>query len=72
MFEEGAISVITLIEALRGAPEGKREGVKSLLEDSFRILSLDNNVIPRATPYRSTGRQGRASRLARTCRRPRH
>jgi len=45
VFEEGALSLITLIEVLRGVPEGKREGVKSLLEDSYGILGLDNEVI---------------------------
>jgi predicted nucleic acid-binding protein len=45
VFEEGVLSVITLIEVLRGVPEGKRESVKSLLEDSYGILGLDNKVI---------------------------
>jgi len=45
VFEEGALSVITLIEVLRGVPEDKRENVKYLLEDSYRVLSFDNKVI---------------------------
>ena len=43
--EIGAISIITLIEVLRGLEDGKRPKVKGLLEESFDILSLDNEVI---------------------------
>jgi predicted nucleic acid-binding protein len=45
VFEEGALSVITLIEVLRGVSEGKRESVKSLLEESYAILGIDNSVV---------------------------
>jgi hypothetical protein len=45
VFEEGALSVITLIEVLRGVSEGKRESVKSLLEESYAILGIDNRVV---------------------------
>lgn len=44
-FEEGALSIITLIEVLRGVPAGKREAVKKLLEESFDVLGIDNEVI---------------------------
>lgn len=44
-FEVGAISVITLIEILRGVPEKKRKLVKELLEDIFDIINIDNHVI---------------------------
>ncbi|MEM1523623.1 MAG: type II toxin-antitoxin system VapC family toxin [Thermofilaceae archaeon] len=44
-FEEGAISLITLIEVLRGVPAGKREIVKKLLEESFDVLGIDNSVV---------------------------
>jgi predicted nucleic acid-binding protein len=43
--EEGAISVITLIEVLRGVPEEKRGEVKTLLEESFGVLDLDNKAV---------------------------
>jgi len=43
--EVGAISIITLIEVLRGVEAGKRAKVKELLEESFTTISLDNKVI---------------------------
>ena len=43
--EMGAVSIITLIEVLRGLEAGKRPKVKELLEESFNVLSLDNKVI---------------------------
>jgi predicted nucleic acid-binding protein len=43
--EVGAISVVTLIEVLRGLEAGKRAKVKELLEGSFDMLTLDNEVI---------------------------
>jgi len=46
-YEEGAISIITLIEVLRGVAEEKREQVKLLLEESFSLLNLNNEVILR-------------------------
>ncbi len=45
VFEEGSISIITLIEVLRGVPQEKRNKVKQLLERSFDILGIDNKVI---------------------------
>lgn len=44
-YEEGAISVLTLIEVLRGVGEEKRGEVKLLLEESFDVLNLSNKVI---------------------------
>ena len=44
-YEAGAISVVTLIEVLRGIEDEKREEVKGLLEQSFNVLNLDNKVI---------------------------
>ncbi|MEM4873197.1 MAG: type II toxin-antitoxin system VapC family toxin [Thermofilaceae archaeon] len=44
-FEEGAISIITLIEVLRGVPAGKRGAVKRLLEESFDVINLNNDVV---------------------------
>lgn len=44
-FEVGAVSVITLIEILRGVPSNKRSIVKDLLEKAFNIISIDNEVI---------------------------
>ena len=44
-FTPGAISPLTLIEVLRGIDEKKRHKVKHLLEESFSVLNLDNNII---------------------------
>ena len=44
-FQMGAISVITLIEFLRGIPKNKRSKTKKLLEEAFDIIPLDNHVI---------------------------
>ena len=44
-FEEGSISIITLIEVLRGIEDDdKREKTASLLEDAFDILDVDQKV----------------------------
>lgn len=43
--EVGAVSIITLIEVLRGLEAGRRAGVKKLLEESFSVLTIDNDVI---------------------------
>lgn len=45
VFEPGAISVITLIEVLRGVKQEKRGMVKDLLEESFEVLPLSNEAI---------------------------
>jgi len=44
-FEEGAISIITLLEVLRGVSPEKRGRVKRLLEKAFNILNIDNDVV---------------------------
>lgn len=46
--QPGAISVITLIEVLRGTDREKRTTVKELLEESYPTLNLDN---PSTTIY---------------------
>ena len=43
--EVGAISVVTLIEILRGLEARKRTRVKELLEESFNVQGLDNEII---------------------------
>jgi len=43
--ETGAISIITLIELLRGIKATKRNKVKQLLEESFTVENLDNKTI---------------------------
>ncbi len=43
--EMGAISIITLIEILRGLEDKKRIRVKGLLEESFSVQRLDNETI---------------------------
>ncbi len=45
IYEEGSISIITLIEILRGVSLKKRIKVKQLLEESFDVLNIDNKVI---------------------------
>ncbi len=41
----GAISVITLLEVLRGVDEGRRSRVKELLERNYAVRGIDNDVI---------------------------
>lgn len=43
--EPGAISVITLLELLRGVEEDKRRRMKSLIEEVYPVEPLDNDVI---------------------------
>ena len=43
--EVGAISIITLIEVLRGIEADKRKRVKELLEKSFDLINLNNKVV---------------------------
>ncbi len=45
VYEEGAISAITLIEVLRGLASKKRRRVKELLERSYDVIYLDNKII---------------------------
>jgi len=42
---EGCISVITLIEILRGVPAHKRREVKLALEEIYTIIPLDHEII---------------------------
>ncbi len=44
-FVEGSISIITLIEILRGVYPKKRSKVKKLLEKVYDVLTIDNKVI---------------------------
>lgn len=44
--EYGSISIITLIEFLRGVCDEKRNEVKRLLEESFEVVWFDNDIIP--------------------------
>lgn len=44
-YEAGSISIITLIEVLRGIEAEKVDKVKELLEESFHTISLNNEVI---------------------------
>jgi len=45
VFEKGAISVITLIEILRGVVPEKRARVKELLEKVYSVVDISNSVI---------------------------
>ena len=44
-YREGSISIITLIEVLRGVSGERRRRVKELLEEAFEVHSLSNDVI---------------------------
>jgi len=44
-YEPSAISIITLIEVLRGLGDSKRGSVKQLIEESFEVKGLDNQTI---------------------------
>lgn len=44
-YEAGYITVITLIEVLRGIEDEKRTDIKGLLEESFNVVNLDNRVV---------------------------
>ncbi len=44
-YERGAISVITMIEILRGIDEEKRNRIKELLEESFEVVGIEDQVI---------------------------
>ncbi len=44
-YSPGAISPLTLIELLRGVDRNKRTTLKHLLEESFSVVNIDNNVI---------------------------
>jgi len=44
-YEPAAISIITLIEVLRGLEDRKRGSVKQLIEESFEVKGLDNETI---------------------------
>lgn len=59
-FEIGSISILTLIEILRGIKAEKRRRVKELLEKSFNIIPLDNEVIEvYCTLYRKLREDGK-------------
>ena len=59
--EPGGISVITLIEFLRGIPDEKREQAKELIEESYETLGLDNDaVLTYCTLYRRLRQEGEA------------
>lgn len=45
IYEEGSISIITLIEVLRGVSSKRRNKVKELLEKGYEILNINNKVI---------------------------
>jgi predicted nucleic acid-binding protein len=44
-YEGGCITIITLIEILRGIEEERRTEIKELLEESFRVINIDNEVV---------------------------
>ena len=57
--EIGAVSIITLIEVLRGLEVKKRPKVKELLEESFNIISIDNEIIETyCSLYRKLKKEG--------------
>lgn len=45
-FEEGSISIVTLVEVLRGIEdEDKREKTMDLLQDAFQIFDVNQEVV---------------------------
>jgi len=44
-YRYGSISIISLIEILRGIGGGKRSRVKALFEEVFNIYTIDNKVV---------------------------
>ena len=44
-YRYGSISIISLIEILRGIGGGKRSRVKALFEEVFNIYTIDNRVV---------------------------
>jgi|WetSurMetagenome_2_1015567.scaffolds.fasta_scaffold22440_3 tRNA(fMet)-specific endonuclease VapC len=44
-FSASFVSVITLLELLRGVDDKKRPGYKCLLEETFPVLNIDNGTI---------------------------
>lgn len=59
-FESGSISIITLLEVLRGISRDKRREVKELLTHIFNVLEIDNDVVEKYcelyTELKSRGR----------------
>jgi tRNA(fMet)-specific endonuclease VapC len=43
--KKGAISIITLLELLRGVSEGKRAELKLHLEECYSVIGIDNEVV---------------------------
>lgn len=57
--ETAAISIITLIELLRGLETTKRTKTKQLLEESFTVEDIDNQTIETyCTLYENLKKQG--------------
>ena len=44
-YETGAVSIITLIEVLRGLDAKKRVRVKELIEEGFHVQNIDNQIL---------------------------
>lgn len=42
---DGKISIITLIEMLRGIPEAKRGKLKKTIEEGFTVVEITNDII---------------------------
>jgi len=58
-FESASISVITLIEMLRGLEAEKGAQAKGLLEESFNVHGLDNKTVETyCIMYRTLRQQG--------------
>jgi len=59
-YEAGSISIITLIEVLRGIETEKRAKVKGLIEESFNVVGLENKTIEAyCNLYRKLKEEGR-------------
>ncbi len=59
-YEQGKISVLTLLEFLRGIPSEKRAAAKSLLEDAYDVVGMTNSVVLKYCElYESLKKDGR-------------
>ena len=58
-YEPGYITIVTLVEVLRGVDEAKRDTAKKLLEESYGLLPLDSDAIMTyCLVYRSLRKDG--------------
>jgi tRNA(fMet)-specific endonuclease VapC len=58
-FDPGFVSVLTLMELLRGIESEKRQVVRKMLEEAFRVINIDDSIIQTYCEiYRSLKQRG--------------